>query len=285
MQYRIRNGALACAVAALALAPAAIVFTAATGGAAFAKGEGGGGNGGGNGNGGGSDGQGQSGKSYSSNDGGISAGKSASAPGKSGDRSAKAAPAARSSKDAKAGDAIKNGAVASELKGLNAAHANLQAYANAAPNSQVGRIAAYREAYLAFEETKAEHLEQEAAYLAALAEFAPEDTSKADLAAALEALQGLDDNGAPVTEDDVIAALQAINPDASEDEIADALAALDGAVEADNDLEGLDAELAEALAAASNGVELVPGTPAWDEFHALLKLDQELPVAGAAVVE
>ena len=38
------------------------------------------------------------------------------------------------------------GALASELKGLNAVKANPNAFKNAAPNSQVGRIAAYRDA-------------------------------------------------------------------------------------------------------------------------------------------
>jgi hypothetical protein len=40
------------------------------------------------------------------------------------------------------------GALASELKGLNAVHANPNALAHAAPNSQVGRIALYRDAAL-----------------------------------------------------------------------------------------------------------------------------------------
>ena len=42
-----------------------------------------------------------------------------------------------------------NGALASELKGLNAYHASNTAFSNAAPNSRVGRLAAYREAALA----------------------------------------------------------------------------------------------------------------------------------------
>lgn len=41
-----------------------------------------------------------------------------------------------------------HGALASELKGLNAAHASETALANAAPNSRVGRIATYRDAAL-----------------------------------------------------------------------------------------------------------------------------------------
>lgn len=42
-----------------------------------------------------------------------------------------------------------HGLLASELKGLNAAHANPNALANANPNSQVGRLATYRNAALA----------------------------------------------------------------------------------------------------------------------------------------
>ena len=45
-----------------------------------------------------------------------------------------------------------NGATASELKGLNAYHASATAFANAAPNSQVGRIAAYQAAAAATQE-------------------------------------------------------------------------------------------------------------------------------------
>lgn len=41
-----------------------------------------------------------------------------------------------------------HGALASELKGLNAAHASETALANAAPGSRVGRIATYRDAAL-----------------------------------------------------------------------------------------------------------------------------------------
>lgn len=44
------------------------------------------------------------------------------------------------------------GAIASNLKGLNAAHAHPNARANAAPNSQVGRIATYEQATIGVEE-------------------------------------------------------------------------------------------------------------------------------------
>jgi hypothetical protein len=45
-----------------------------------------------------------------------------------------------------------HGAVASELKGLNAAHANPTAMENAAPTSRVGQLAAYKDAALASQE-------------------------------------------------------------------------------------------------------------------------------------
>ena len=51
-----------------------------------------------------------------------------------------------------------NGAIASELKGLNAYHASAQAFANAAPNSQVGRLAAYRNSAIAAQDAEAETL-------------------------------------------------------------------------------------------------------------------------------
>lgn len=49
---------------------------------------------------------------------------------------------------AKTTGAASKGMLASELKGLNAVRANPNALANASPNSQVGRIAAYRDAML-----------------------------------------------------------------------------------------------------------------------------------------
>ncbi|MBW6505343.1 MAG: hypothetical protein K0B00_01185 [Rhodobacteraceae bacterium] len=62
------------------------------------------------------------------------------------------------------------GAMASELKGLNAYHASAQAFANAAPNSQVGRIESYRVAV------------GEAQAIAALASNAAADAADADAA-------------------------------------------------------------------------------------------------------
>ena len=59
------------------------------------------------------------------------------------------APTTASAKVTGQGDATaptNHGALASELKGLNAIHANPNALEHASPNSQVGRIAAYRNA-------------------------------------------------------------------------------------------------------------------------------------------
>lgn len=84
--------------------------------------------GGGNGNGGGNGGRESSSK--------TSAGKSGASEG-----------VARVEKPAKAKGS--HGLLASELKGLNAAHASPNALANASPNSQVGRLATYRDAAIA----------------------------------------------------------------------------------------------------------------------------------------
>ncbi len=86
---------------------------------AFA-GKGGNGNGGGNGGG--------NGNSGSAN--------ASSSHGNSGNKVAKAEKATK----------VNHGAIASKLGALNAAHASATAFANASPNSRVGRIAAYRDA-------------------------------------------------------------------------------------------------------------------------------------------
>ncbi|MFN3661967.1 hypothetical protein [Yoonia sp.] len=46
-----------------------------------------------------------------------------------------------------AGERSNRGALASELKGLNAAHASAQAFANAAPDSMPGKLAAFKNEY------------------------------------------------------------------------------------------------------------------------------------------
>ena len=111
--------------------------------------------------------------------------------------------------------------LASELKGMNAVKANPNALAHAAPNSQVGRIAAYRDAALL---TKAaqETLHQASVDLAAL----PVPTR--DLAAIDAAIDALD----PLAIDHA-AALAALQAEADAVQAYDAAAtALDAATEA-----------------------------------------------------
>ncbi len=88
---------------------------------------------GGNGNGGG-------------NGGGNGNGGSAKASGSHGNSGNKVAKAEKATK-------VNHGATASKLGALNAAHASATAFANASPNSRVGRIAAYGEASAAAAES------------------------------------------------------------------------------------------------------------------------------------
>lgn len=111
-------------VTALLLGPIGLQIPSIGATEAFAGGGNGNGNSGGNGNGGG--------KSNS---------KASTA---TSDTSAEVAPAEGTRKVKKG-----HGLLASELKGLNAAHANPNALANASPNSQVGRLATYRNAAVA----------------------------------------------------------------------------------------------------------------------------------------
>jgi hypothetical protein len=62
-----------------------------------------------------------------------------------------------------------HGLMASELKGLNAYHASETAFENAAPDSQVGRIATYRKAAMATEDAQAQLINDQLALDAALA--------------------------------------------------------------------------------------------------------------------
>lgn len=113
--------------------------------AAFAaKGGNGGGNGGGHS---GGNGGGNSGSHAGGNGGGAPKG---AAPSETRSGAAKATETHRASKadhkvaaDSDAPSPKKAGTFASELKGLNAAHASTKAFAHANPNSRVGRIAAY----------------------------------------------------------------------------------------------------------------------------------------------
>lgn len=150
--------ALACAVGAMALGPLpSALLPAGQNGAAFAEK---GGNGGGN-----------SGGSASSSAGGSQAGGNGQSP-----------ITLASGSTPGQGNAKGNGALASELKGLNAVKANPNALLHANPNSQVGRIATYYQAALATKDAQAE--QDEAAAALTLATAAVKD-AKRDLATAL----------------------------------------------------------------------------------------------------
>ena len=134
------------------------------------------------------------------------------------------------------------GGLASELKGLNAVKANPNALENAAPNSQVGRIAAYRDAALVTGE-KAAALAQAREDLAGLP--APTRTLT-EIEAEIAAL-----DPAAVDYADKLAALEAEK--AATESYADA-AAIVAAAEAELEA-AAEAEHA-ALLTASNGREL-----------------------------
>ena len=151
-----------------------------------------------------------------------------------------------------------NGAIASELKGLNAAHASAQAYKNADPNSQVGRIAAYATALLEGEQAEANLVE------------------KANL---------LEELGVGRTPEEIQAEIDAIDPD--DETLADTLAALEtelnAAEKVAEEIETLKEEIAaleeeietqadvtgDALLAATGGREL--SDEALNAFHSLIE--------------
>ncbi|PCD76407.1 hypothetical protein CLN94_09480 [Pseudothioclava arenosa] len=168
-----------------------------------------------------------------------------------------------------------HGAIASELKGLNAAHASPTAMANAAPNSRVGRVAAYATAV--------------GATAALSAELEPLETELAGLLA-----------NPPRSLGDIDADIDALaDPDGVDKDAYDALVAEKAAAEAypdtvsalEGEIEGLKEDIAEAeaaeegaLLAASDGRTLSPEALA--ELHELLGLPApvEEPDPAAAVV-
>jgi uncharacterized protein YukE len=129
-----------------------------------------------------------------------------------------------------------HGLLASELKGLNAAHASATALANAAPNSQVGRIAAYQEAALA-------------------TDAAGEELTKAieDLAAAEDALQALNDSYTGRTTEEIDADIAGLDPSAPD--YAEKLDALNAERAAAAEFEAEQDALETAVADASDAVE------------------------------
>ena len=171
------------------------------------------------------------------------------------------------------------GALARELKGLNAAHANPNALANASPNSMVGKVAAYQTAVN--NEGEREVLEGELLLkeeeLAALIESYDGRTSEAinaDILAKQTELDGLD----PIADEAAYNVLA--------EEIADLNTELGGAVEFEtasstlaDDIMGLETQIEDlgptpedALAIATDGRELSPEALA--ELHRLLDLPE-----------
>ncbi len=198
----------------------------------------GGGNGGGNGNGGGS--------AHSSNGNG---------------KSAKSTEVA--SVEGAATGKTSHGLLASELKGLNAAHANPNALAHANPNSQVGRLAAYRDAAVAAAGAQGA-VDGANAALAAF-DAANQGRSVADINADIAALDPTAPDYDPTVADALNAELAAAQTrDADRALLADAVAAAEAA------LATAGATEEDALLAASNGRTLSPEAIAY--IRELLKI-------------
>lgn len=159
MKNHLTKKVVALAVSALALSPIAIGATVLSADSAYAQGK-----------------SGEKGGGGASNRGGKAGGeKSAKA-----NRSAGAA-----------GEKRNKGALASELKGLNAMHANENAFKNASPDSQVGKIAAYRDAAV---ETGAAYDEWIASYNEYVAfEGSYDGPTSSDLQAQIEATDETDE--------------------------------------------------------------------------------------------
>lgn len=146
-----------------------------------------------------------------------------------------------------------HGLLASELKGLNAAHASATAFANAAPDSQIGRIAAYQEAALATD-AAGEHLTK----------------AIEDLAAAEGALQALNDGYTGRTTEEIDADIAGLDPSAPD--YAEKLDALNAERAAAAEFEAEQDALEKAVADASDAVadaETAVDTAALAEADAL----------------
>jgi chromosome segregation ATPase len=179
----------ACTLTIALLGSAAIVAAISLPDVAFAKsgneGGNGNGNGGGNGNGnGGGNGNGNGNAKSNGNGGGNGSNTKASGGGETQSTKAKGAEASKktkvSAKTKRLADEL--GVSASELGALNAAHANANAFKNAAPNSRVGRIGAYRTAVLEGRELEAELAEKQAL----LDALTPPDRPASEVAAELD---------------------------------------------------------------------------------------------------
>ena len=193
------------------------------------------------------------------------------------------------------------GAIASELKGLNAAHANINALMNASPNSQVGRIASYYFAVNATDDLladiaaaegyfDAETLESIAAYEDAIAALDPESpTYDAELEALTNSLNKVYED--LITDLDAeIAALDTDGDGIADDPTNDqALADLQDELNAVTTYRDAETLLAEAEAAEGDSYNnLVSDTlseEAWAEFLSLLGLDPETEQPEIAIEE
>ena len=193
------------------------------------------------------------------------------------------------------------GAIASELKGLNAAHANINALMNASPNSQVGRIASYYFAVNATDDLladiaaaegyfDAETLESIAAYEDAIAALDPESpTYDAELEALTNSLNKVYED--LITDLDAeIAALDTDGDGIADDPTNDqALADLQDELNAITTYRDAETLLAEAEAAEGDSYNnLVSDTlseEAWAEFLSLLGLDPETEQPEIAIGE
>ena len=144
-----------------------------------------------------------------------------------------------------------HGLLASELKGLNAAHANPNALANASPNSQVGRLATYRDAALAA--AGAQGAVDAANTALAAFDDADQGRSLADIEADIAALD-------PTAEGYDPAQLDTLNEELAVAQTRDAdRAVLAAAVTAaENAMATAGASEEDALLAASNGRTLSP---------------------------
>ena len=159
----------------------------------------------------------------------VKSGNGAASDVKSGNGAGKSAPGTTKAASVKSAapteapsvDEPNHGALASELKGLNAVKANSNALENAAPNSQVGRIALYQDAALATIAVQND-LSQAAADLAAL------PVPERDLATIDSAIAALDPAAETYAND--LAILTAER--AAAQTFADAVAAVDLAAQA-----------------------------------------------------
>lgn len=195
---------------------------------------------------------------------------------------------------AKPAKAVNRGALASELKGLNAAHANPNALKNASPNSMVGKVAAYQTAVN--NEPLRELLEGDLLI------------KESDLAALISAYGDGRTSGEIITEIQTKEAAQALlDPELDKveyDTLTGEIQALNTELAAAQTFEGDSATLSGEIAALETQIEALGPTPdealdtatggrilspeALAELHRLLGLPdpaEEEPIDDVAVVE